>query len=145
MQASIPQQLIVGTGQTARNIAVRAQFGASPGLCWLGGFMSDMQGTKAQAVDELARQTGKSMVRFDYSGHGESSGEFTDGTIGRWLEESLAVFKTYCQGPQIIIGSSMGGWLALLLLRELKRQHITHAFPNGLVLIAPAVDFTDVL
>ena len=87
------------------------------------------------------------MVRFDYSGHGESGGDFTDGTIGRWLEESLAVFDAFCRGPQVVIGSSMGGWLALLLVRELARggQSAATAQVAGLVLIAPAVDFTEEL
>ena len=86
------------------------------------------------------------MVRFDYSGHGESGGSFTDGTIGRWLEESLAVFAAFCRGPQVVIGSSMGGWLALLLARELgRRQSPAAAGIAGLVLVAPAVDFTEEL
>jgi len=87
-------------------------------------------------------------VRFDYSGHGESGGDFRDGTIGRWLEESLAVFEAYCRGPQVVVGSSMGGWLALLLLQQLKRRRDAGKPVSpvaGLVLIAPAVDFTEVL
>jgi pimeloyl-ACP methyl ester carboxylesterase len=84
-------------------------------------------------------------VRFDYSGHGESGGDFLAGTIGRWLEESLAVFEAHARGPQVVIGSSMGGWIALLLLRELRRRTMTNASVAGLVLIAPAVDFTEVL
>ena len=85
------------------------------------------------------------MTRFDYSGHGESGGNFIDGTIGRWLEESLAVFEAFCRGPQVVIGSSMGGWLALLLTRELARRSQAAASVAGLVLIAPAVDFTEEL
>ncbi|MEI5617704.1 alpha/beta fold hydrolase, partial [Streptomyces brasiliscabiei] len=69
------------------------------------------------ALDDWARDHGRAMLRFDYSGHGESGGDFADGTIGRWLEESLAVFERFCEGPQILIGSSMGGWMALLLAR----------------------------
>jgi pimeloyl-ACP methyl ester carboxylesterase len=86
-------------------------------------------------------------VRFDYSGHGESGGAFTDGTIGRWLTECVAVFDAYCAGPQVVIGSSMGGWLALLLARELGRRAVAlpPATIAGLVLIAPAVDFTEEL
>ena len=105
-----------------RRIAVRVRQGAAPGLFWLGGFKSDMRGTKAEALDQWARDHGRAMTRFDYSGHGESGGNFTDGTIGRWLEESLAVFDGCCRGAQIVIGSSMGGWLALLLARELARR-----------------------
>src|ERR1700741_2831937 len=90
----------VGDGAAARAIAVRAQDGAPPGLFWLGGFKSDMKGTKAEALTRFAQARGRALVRFDYSGHGESRGEFTDGTIGRWLEESVAVFSAFCRGPQ---------------------------------------------
>ncbi len=132
----------------ARTIAVRARQGKSPasgpGLFWLGGFKSDMKGTKAEALDRWAEETGRACVRFDYSGHGESGGDFTDGTIGRWLEESVAVYGRFAQGPHVVIGSSMGGWLALLLARELrKRKDAAPIF--GMVLIAPAVDFTEEL
>jgi pimeloyl-ACP methyl ester carboxylesterase len=115
---------------------------------WLGGFHSDMQGTKAQALDAWAAAQGRACVRFDYSGHGESGGAFTDGTIGRWLEESLAVFSTFCTGPQVLVGSSMGGWLALLLNRALRNRGAgspEQASVAALVLIAPAVDFTEAL
>jgi pimeloyl-ACP methyl ester carboxylesterase len=137
--------LTVGTGADARSIAVRERAGAAPGLLWLGGFKSDMKGTKAQALDAWAEAKGRALTRFDYSGHGESGGRFTDGTIGRWLEESLAVLQACCSGPQIVIGSSMGGWLALLLLRALARQGQAATRIAALVLIAPAVDFTEAL
>ena len=138
--------LNVGTGSSARPIAVRARSGVTPGLFWLGGFKSDMRGTKAEALDAWAGRNGRAMVRFDYSGHGESGGTFTEGTIGRWLEESVAVFRACCVGPQVAIGSSMGGWLALLLARELAQQgHAGAPALKGLVLIAPAVDFTEEL
>jgi pimeloyl-ACP methyl ester carboxylesterase len=138
--------LDVGTGITARRLAVRPRMGTSPGLMWLGGFRSDMKGTKAEAVDTWAHRVGRAMTRFDYSGHGESSGDFADGTIGRWLDDTLAVFDTFCRGPQVLIGSSMGGWLALLLVRELAhRPPPLPATVAGLVLIAPAVDFTEEL
>jgi len=148
MSESCLKSLTVGTGPERRDIAVRTRDGGAPGIVWLGGFKSDMQGTKALALDAWARERGRAMVRFDYSGHGESGGDFTDGTIGRWLEESIAVFDACCRGPQIVIGSSMGGWMALLLVRELKRRGQAQAdAPTvaGLVLIAPAVDFTEVL
>jgi pimeloyl-ACP methyl ester carboxylesterase len=146
MDASCLKILSLGTGPAARPIAVRARAGATPGLFWLGGFKSDMRGTKAEAIDAWAGRNGRAMVRFDYSGHGESGGTFTDGTIGRWLEESLAVFRDCCAGPQVAIGSSMGGWLALLMARELAQQGNAGG-PSlaGLVLIAPAVDFTEEL
>jgi pimeloyl-ACP methyl ester carboxylesterase len=108
-----------------------------------------MCGTKAEALDEWAARQGRACVRFDYSGHGESKGKFTDGTIGRWLEETVDVFLRFCSGPQLVIGSSMGGWLALLLVRALKGRaaagHAAQANVAGLVLIAPAVDFTEQL
>src|SRR5262249_42370086 len=137
--------LNVGTGMAARQVAVRCRTGASPGLFWLGGFKSDMKGTKAEALDLWARDHGRAMTRFDYSGHGESGGNFMHGTIGRWLEESLAVFDAFCRGPQVVIGSSMGGWLALLLARELAQRGAANASVIAVVLVAPAVDFTEEL
>jgi pimeloyl-ACP methyl ester carboxylesterase len=139
------KSLEVGTGNAARRIAVREREGASPGLFWLGGFKSDMKGIKVMALDAWAKEHGRAMIRFDYSGHGESGGDFRAGTIGRWLEESLAVFEAFCRGPQVVVGSSMGGWLALLLTRELARGTAPAASIAGLVLIAPAVDFTEEL
>jgi len=127
-----------------RRIAVHPRSGDSPGLFWLGGFKSDMQGTKAQALDRWAQAHGRACLRFDYSGHGESGGDFKDGTIGRWLAESLAVYTTLAKGPQVVIGSSMGGWLALLLARALREKKSGPPIA-GMVLIAPAVDFTEEL
>ncbi|WP_375413389.1 alpha/beta hydrolase [uncultured Bradyrhizobium sp.] len=136
----------VGSGSAMRKIAVRARAGGAPGLFWLSGFNSDMQGTKALALDGWAAEHGRACVRFDYSGHGISGGAFIDGTIGRWLEESIAVFDRFCNGPQVVIGSSMGGWMALLLAREIaRRREPTGAGLAGLVLIAPAPDFTEEL
>ena len=143
MSESCLKFLDVGTPSVSRRIAVRERPGGKPGLFWLGGFKSDMQGTKAVALDRWAAENGRACTRFDYSGHGESGGDFTQGTIGRWLEDSLAVFGI-TEGSQVLVGSSMGGWLALLLLRELKKR----AAPvpvAGLGLIAPAVDFTEEL
>ena len=138
--------LEIGEGSERRAIAVREHSGAGPGLVWLGGYKSDMKGTKAAALARWAEDAGRAIVRFDYSGHGESGGVFTDGTIGRWLADALAVFEACCRGPQILIGSSMGGWLALLMVRALRqRQQIGPASVAGLVLIAPAVDFTEEL
>ena len=135
-----------------RTIAVRAREGKTsgegevirPGLFWLGGFKSDMKGTKAEALDQWAAREGRACVRFDYSGHGESGGDFMDGTISRWLEESVAVYTRFAKGRQVVIGSSMGGWLALLLAKRLAGM--TQVAPlAGMVLIAPAVDFTEAL
>src|SRR6201999_2443857 len=139
-----PAFIEVGSGNSARRIAVRARKGGLPGLFWLGGFNSDMKGTKALALDAWAADHGRGCVRFDYSGHGESGGPFVDGTIGRWLVESGAVFERFCSGPTVVIGSSMGGWMALLLAREIARR-ATKASLAGLVLIAPAPDFTEEL
>ncbi|MCF2521234.1 alpha/beta hydrolase [Bradyrhizobium sp. G127] len=135
----------VGATGAKRHIAVRKRAGASPGVFWLGGFNSDMKGTKAQALDEWAAEHGRACVRFDYSGHGESGGAFVDGTIGQWHEESVAVFDAFCEGPQVVVGSSMGGWMALLLARALtrRREAASRATLAGLVLIAPAPDFTE--
>jgi pimeloyl-ACP methyl ester carboxylesterase len=143
--AQEPAFIDVGEGAAHRRIAVRARIGRPPGLFWLGGFNSDMRGTKALALDAWAAEQERACVRFDYSGHGESEGQFADGTIGRWLEESVAVFERFCRGPQVVIGSSMGGWMALLLAREIARRGIESALLAGLVLIAPAPDFTEAL
>ncbi|WJR78357.1 alpha/beta hydrolase [Bradyrhizobium sp. NP1] len=143
--AEPPVFIEVGSGAAARRIAVRARKGAAPGLFWLGGFKSDMAGTKALALDAWAAERGRACVRFDYSGHGESGGDFAEGTIGRWLEESVALFRQFCSGRQVVVGSSMGGWMALLLARELARQPADAASLAGLVLIAPAPDFTEEL
>jgi pimeloyl-ACP methyl ester carboxylesterase len=138
--------LHIGTGAEQRAIAVRARGGAAPGLFWLSGYKSDMQGTKAQALAQWAEQAGRGCVRFDYSGHGESDGDFVEGTIGHWLADALAVFEACCRGPQIVVGSSMGGWLALLMVRAVRaRQPAAPASVAGLVLVAPAVDFTEEL
>jgi len=139
------KQLAVGTGRRARNIAVRARQGSHPGLVWLGGYRSDMLGTKAEALDQWAANNGHACCRHDYSGHGESGGEFRDGTISRWLEESLAVFDVFCsEGSHILVGSSMGGWVALRMAQELAKRGESHRL-KALVLVAPAPDFTDEL
>ena len=140
-----PHLIEVGKASETRRIAVRARPGGSPGLFWLSGFKSDMQGTKALALEAWAETRNRACVRFDYSGHGESGGDFVDGTIGRWLEESVAVFERFCEGPQVVIGSSMGGWMALLLAREIAARPASRASLAGLVLIAPAPDFTEEL
>ncbi len=131
--------LNVGTGQNCRRIAWQQERGGQPGLFWLGGFKSDMSGTKAQALAEMAGRMGLGITRFDYSGHGRSEGDVVKGRISDWLEESEAVFAN-TDGPQILVGSSMGAWLALLL-----NQHVNAKGPGrvaGLILIAPAVDMT---
>jgi pimeloyl-ACP methyl ester carboxylesterase len=134
----MPETLIVGD----RPIAVERRAGRAPGLFWLSGFRSDMTGSKALAIDAFGASHGLGVTRFDYSGHGQSGGDFNQGTISRWLEEALAVFASTA-GPQIVIGSSMGGWVALLLARALRLRG--EARINGLVLIAPAVDMTELM
>jgi pimeloyl-ACP methyl ester carboxylesterase len=135
-------RLNIGEGAAARPIAVLARPGAAPGIFWLGGFRSEMTGGKASALDAFGAAEGLSVTRFDYSGHGQSGGDFFDGTIGRWLEEALAVFATTA-GPQIVVGSSMGGWLALLLNKALRDAGKSRV--KALILIAPAVDMTEEL
>lgn len=131
--------ILVGSGSDAREIAVLRRSGQAPGLFWLGGFRSDMAGSKAQALDAFGAERGLAVTRFDYSGHGVSGGDFLDGSISRWLQEALEVFES-TKGEQIVIGSSMGGWLALLLNRALRERGDTRV--KALVLIAPATDMT---
>ncbi len=147
MNPEEPQFLDTGESTSLRRIAFRSRApapGGGRGLVWLGGFKSDMESAKALAIDDFAGRSGRAFLRFDYSGHGVSGGNFEEGTIGRWLEESLAAFRALTDGPQIVVGSSMGGWLALLLARELARTGEASRLA-GMVLIAPAVDFTQAL
>ena len=119
-----------------------------PGLVWFNGLKSVMTSTKATALADWAAREGLAMLRFDYSGHGQSSGTFTDGTPGQWLEDAIAVLKQVARGPQIFVGSSMGGWIALLILRAISRADPMAAglVPvGGAVLIAPAWDMTEAL
>lgn len=141
-----PGRLEIGKDGDVRPIAVLARNGRDagaglPGLVWLGGYRSDMTGSKAEALCRHAGLKGQACLRFDYSGHGASGGSFRDGTISRWLEESLEVFERYTSGPQILVGSSMGGWIALRMVQELRARG-TAGLVAGLVLIAPAPDFT---
>jgi pimeloyl-ACP methyl ester carboxylesterase len=127
-------RLLRDDGET---IAYLRRNGKAPGIVWLGGFHSDMQGTKAAALDAFAAQHCRAFLRFDYFGHGASSGAFRDGSISRWLEDALAVLDRLCDGPQILVASSMGAWIALLGAKA-RPDRIA-----GLLLIAPAVDFTE--
>ena len=108
-----------------------------PGVIFLGGFVSDMTGTKATALEDHARARGQAFIRFDYQGHGRSSGAFTEGTIGRWAADAIAVLDRLSHGPQILVGSSMGGWIMLLVALARPRRIA------GLVGIAAAPDFTE--
>jgi pimeloyl-ACP methyl ester carboxylesterase len=143
------QTTTVGQGAAAREIAflqrrATRKSASRPGLIWLPGFKSDMESTKASALDDYCAESGRALLRFDYSGHGRSGGRFAEATLSQWLEESLAMIRLKTQGPQIIVGSSMGGYLALLAARALGESGET-ARLAGLVLIAPAVDFTEAL
>ena len=120
-------------------IAYESRAGKSPGIMWLGGLKSDMTGTKASALDAIAAREGHAFLRFDYFGHGQSSGDFRNGTITRWRDDALDVLDRLTQGPQILVGSSMGGWISLLLARA-RPERIA-----GMLLIAPAADFTEAL
>ena len=147
MNSEQPQFLDVGMGASMRRIAYRFRPRAgsrNPGVVWLGGFRSDMDSTKALALDAFCASDGRPCLRFDYSGHGVSGGDFEAGTIGRWLEESLAVIRAACEGPYVFVGSSMGGWIALLAARELAAAGEAR-WLAGLTLIAPAIDFTEAL
>lgn len=121
-------------------IAFRRLDGRAPGLVWLGGYRSDMLGTKAETLSAWAAN-GRAFLRFDYSGHGESAGVFAEGTISKWLGESLALFRALTSGPQVLVGSSMGAWIALRLVQELRKAGEGSRIA-GLVLLAPAPDFT---
>lgn len=135
----------IGGGAESREIAVRSRPARSdnrePALVWFGGFMSDMVSTKAAALNGWAERAGRAFARFDYSGHGESSGLFENGTVGRWLEEGLSVIDQHVAGPAILVGSSMGGWIATLA--AVRRRAQGRGGVAGLVLIAPAIDFTE--
>lgn len=123
-------------------LAIRARPGSSPAVIWLGGYRSDMKGTKAAALDTACAASGRAFLRFDYSGHGESGGAFENGTISRWAAESLAVIAAYGGAGPVLVGSSMGAWIALRVTAEMLASG---KGPSGLVLIAPAPDFTATL
>ncbi len=132
--ANQPSRLTRVDGAT---IAYHRSEGKAPGVMFLGGFMSDMNGIKATTLEHHCRASGRAFVRFDYFGHGESSGRFEDGTIGRWRDDALTVLDEIAQGPQILVGSSMGGWIMLLV--ALAR----HERVRALVGVATAPDFTE--
>ena len=138
----------VGDAEERRAIAIRyrpaTRNSKGPTLLWLSGYRSDMQGSKAIAVDDFAARQGLACIRFDYSGHGESGGAFVRGTISRWLAETLAVIDRIKPEELLVIGSSMGGWIALRLAQELKKRETAPSLA-GIVLIAPAPDFTSEL
>lgn len=125
------------TTPQGRRIAYHRTEGVGPGVVFLGGFKSDMTGTKAVHLQAWAETTGRAFLRFDYSGHGQSSGDFLDGCIGDWAEDAMAAIAALTSGPQILVGSSMGGWISLLVARAMPER------VAGLVGIAAAPDFTE--
>ena len=137
--------LQIGVGDDARDIALIHRHATSqpdaPMLVWLGGYRSDMTGTKAVELDRFAAENGLACLRLDYSGHGASGGDFKRGTISRWLEEAIAVVRAKSSSRVVLIGSSMGGWIALRMVEELRKGDGAPSVA-GLVLIAPAPDFT---
>ena len=145
MSEQAAEFLRVGPDNDSREIAILHRPAISgksaPMLVWLGGYRSDMTGTKAVELDRFAAENGLACLRFDYSGHGASGGDFKKGTISRWLEEALAVVRAKAPSSVILVGSSMGGWIALRMVEELRK---TGGAPSvaGLILIAPAPDFT---
>jgi pimeloyl-ACP methyl ester carboxylesterase len=143
-----PQFMLVGSGPEQRRIAYLREAGdggGKPGVLWLSGLKSEMTSTKASALAHWAREQGLDCLRFDYSGHGQSEGRFEARTLGDWLEEARSAFAL-TRGPQVVVGSSMGGGIALLLLRELMVQAPQEAERvKALVLIAPAWDMAELL
>ncbi len=128
------------------SICVRAIEGddsGRPGIFWINGFMSVMAATKVSAVSDWAQEHGRNLVKFDFGGHGKSSGSIKDGTIGRWLKEAHAVFSEFATGPQVIVGSSMGGWIALLLNKLIAEQGAGQGSIHSIVMIAPAIDMSE--
>lgn len=124
-------------GPRGVTLAFQRSAGRGPTLVWMSGYASDMSGTKAEALHAWAEGAGQAFLRFDYAGTGRSQGAFVDGTIGRWLEDALAVIDGLTEGPVVLVGSSMGGWIALLAARARPAR------VSGMVLIAPAPDFTE--
>ena len=120
-----------------RRIAYQLTPGAAPIVVFLGGFRSDMEGTKALCLEDWARARGRGFLRFDYSGHGQSSGEFLDGSIGDWADDAFAVIQEKAGSPVVLVGSSMGGWISLLMARRMPERI------KGIVGIAAAPDFTE--
>ena len=138
------QWLAVPTRSGANNrLAMRHRPGKGQPILWLGGFRSDMDSTKAGAIDAWAEREGRPFMRFDYSAHGLTGGDFAQMTLSVWLEDALAVWDHLGDVKPVIVGSSMGGWITLLAVRERARRGLS--MPSALVLIAPAVDFSEEL
>jgi pimeloyl-ACP methyl ester carboxylesterase len=123
--------------QDGTTIAYNRLEGKAAGVVFLGGFMSDMTGSKAIALEEHCKRRGQAFLRFDYTGHGQSSGAFSDGTIGKWTDDAIFAIEQLSEGPQVLVGSSMGGWIMLLVALRLQKR------VAGLIGIAAAPDFTE--
>ncbi len=147
MTEQIIETITVGPTGDTREIAILSRDADdnddAPTLVWLGGYRSDMTGTKAVELDRFAQENGLACIRLDYSGHGASTGDFNRGTISRWLEETIAVLRHKAPKRIVVVGSSMGGWIALRLIEELRNNSGPEV--AGLLLIAPAPDFTAAL
>jgi pimeloyl-ACP methyl ester carboxylesterase len=139
-----PEWIESGSGDARRRIAVRRLPGRGPAIVWFGGFRSDMTSTKAMALETFGRAAGRAVMRMDYTAHGESPGDFAGCTLSTWIEDAEAVLRGAVDGPAVVVGSSMGGWIALALARRLFEAGEGGRLA-GLVLIAPAVDFTETL
>ncbi len=138
------QFLVVDGARGKRRIAYRRRDGDGPAVLWFGGFRSDMLSTKAARIDAWCARNGRAMVRMDYAGHGESEGRFQDFVVSDWIEDAEAVLAKVAGGPAVVVGSSMGGWIATLIAKRLAEAGRAGRIA-GLVLIAPACDFTETL
>jgi pimeloyl-ACP methyl ester carboxylesterase len=149
MDEQEPQFLEIGQGPKRRRIAYRFDDagGSSAAVVWLSGFLSDMESTKVLSLSEWAREQGHAMLRFDYSGHGVSGGDILKASVGDWLEEAASMIQMVGGKPMILVGSSLGGWISLLLARALAKtgDKAGDTRLGGLVLIAPAWDMTEKL
>lgn len=144
MTAPELQFLTVDGARSRRRIAYRKRPGKGPAVLWFGGFKSDMASTKAARIDAWCADHGRAMLRMDYAGHGESEGRFRDFVFSDWIEDAEAVLRELAGGPAVIVGSSMGGWIATAIAKRLMEQS-QRGLIAGLVLIAPACDFTETL
>lgn len=134
----------IGHAPNLRSIAVNIRAGEGTPVVWLSGFLSEMASAKGEAMAQWADKNNRPLIRFDYSGHGQTGGDYTSYTVSHWLEEAIAVISHYAKEPPILAGSSMGGWIAVLATLALRKDFPDIA-PRGLVLLAPAIDFTESL
>lgn len=136
------QFIDIGHGSSRRTIAADIRAGEGTPVVWLSGFLSEMASVKGEAMAQWAEKNNRPLIRFDYSGHGQTGGDYSEFTVSDWLEEALAIIPRYVKSRPILVGSSMGGWIAVLVTLALRRSDPDIA-PKGLVLLAPAIDFTE--